>query len=203
MNENKLTYIIYKHTDPNGKGYVGYTSLSLKERAGSSGINYIQDNGLFAKAIQEYGWDNFKHEILLTVSTKEMAMKAEEAMIIGYNTMWPNGYNNCIGYKHTAEHNNKISKARKGKYSGENAPMFGKHLSEETRRKLSISNRKPHLSARGRTPWNKGLHQTEETKAKRSLIMKQKHWFNNGEISVFQETCPDGFQSGRLSKKKK
>ena len=89
MSENKI-WKIYKHTAPNGMAYIGQTITSLETRSGrKSGCNY-RSQERFYSAIQEFGWDNFKHEILLTVGTKEMANKAEEAMIVGYNTQWTN-----------------------------------------------------------------------------------------------------------------
>ena len=42
---------------------------------------------------------------------------------------------------------------------GENNPNFGKHLSEETRRKIG-------KSKQGKPAWNKGIPRSEETKAK-------------------------------------
>lgn len=45
------------------------------------------------------------------------------------------------GRKFTEDHRRKLSEARKGKYSGENSPMYGKHHNEESRKKMS-ENRK-------------------------------------------------------------
>lgn len=54
--------------------------------------------------------------------------------------------------------------------------MKGKHLSDETRKKLSESRLGKHFpklseSMKGRTPWNTGKHLDEDTKTK---IMKSK-----------------------------
>lgn len=45
----------------------------------------------------------------------------------------------------------------------------GKHHSEETRKKMSESNK-------GKSPWNKGKHYSEETRKKLSDAFKGKHW---------------------------
>lgn len=68
----------------------------------------------------------------------------------------------------------------------------GKKRSEQTKHKMSIK-------AKGRTAWNKGIKCSEEVKNKiiQSKVKKQKHWYTNGEINVYAETCPDGFAKGR------
>ena len=51
---------------------------------------------------------------------------------------------------HTKEGNVKISEKAKERYKDKkNHPMFGRHQSEETKRKIS-------LAKKGRIPWNKG-----------------------------------------------
>lgn len=52
-----------------------------------------------------------------------------------------------------------ISKALKGKYVGENSPVFGRHHTEEAKAK----NRDAHV---GKIPWMKGKRHTEEAKQK-------------------------------------
>ena len=68
--------------------------------------------------------------------------------------------------------------------NGENNPMFGKHHSAEARKKMSEA--------------NKGKHPSEETRTKLSEAIKCKHWYNNGVICVRAKTCPEGFVPGRL-----
>ena len=51
---------------------------------------------------------------------------------------------------------------------GKNNPMYGKHLSEEAKRKLSEANK-------GNQAF-KGRHHSEETKRKLSEVTKGKHW---------------------------
>ena len=90
----------------------------------------------------------------------------------------------------------KISKTLKGKYKGENNPLYGRHLSEERRKKMSEA--------------RKGHSVTEETRKKISVAksefnkthgivppsQKGKRWFTNGEINVKAEDCPVGFTPG-------
>ena len=74
-----------------------------------------------------------------------------------------------------------------GKPSG----MKGKHLSEETRKKMSES--------------HKSKHHSEESRKKISDTLKGKnswtngtYWFNNGVKSIRAKTCPKGFVKGRI-----
>ena len=62
MSENNRKYIVYKHTTPSNKVYIGITFRNPIIRW-SSGRGYI-NNKHFFRAILKYGWDNIKHEIL-------------------------------------------------------------------------------------------------------------------------------------------
>lgn len=59
---------------------------------------------------------------------------------------------------------------------GENNSMYGKHHTEETKKKQS------------------------EVKKGEKNPMYGSHWFNNGEINKFCRECPDGFVKGRIRK---
>lgn len=65
------------------------------------------------------------------------------------------------------EANKKRSYTMKGKYVGEKNPMYGKHHTEETKKKQSDAQN-------GEKNHNWGKHHTEETKAKQSAAMKGK-----------------------------
>ena len=77
--------------------------------------------------------------------------------------------------KHLSEETRqKLSEAQKG----ENNPLFGKHHSAETRKKMSEAQK-------GKNHWIKGTN-----------------WYNNGVTSILAKTCPEGFVKGRLNKGK-
>ena len=75
-------YIVYKHTSPNGKSYIGITSQTTSERWGVNGSRYLKENSYFANAIRKYGWDNFSHDILASGKTKKEAIELERNLIL-------------------------------------------------------------------------------------------------------------------------
>lgn len=124
-------YIIYKHTSPSGKCYIGQTCETMEHRAGSSGNRYL-DAPMFNNAIKKYGWDNFKHKVILHNLTKEEADFYERRFIkyykeIGLSYNVADGGEGGSGAK-SIETRLKISIAHKGKT-----------CSEEARKKMSES----------------------------------------------------------------
>lgn len=121
MQENN--YVVYKHTSPSNKVYIGITSRNPEKRWGKNGNKYLRHKH-FYNAIQKYGWDNFKHEILFENLTKEEACQKEIELIafyksndrsFGYNqsTGGESGHAGCIGRKYSKEERLKIAKATK------------------------------------------------------------------------------------------
>ncbi len=82
---------IYSYTSPSNKKYIGQTSRSLKERAGKDGSNYCNST-IFFRAIQKYGFCNFRFEILEEVELTNIDER-ETYYIEYFNTVQPNGYN--------------------------------------------------------------------------------------------------------------
>ena len=124
-------YFVYKHENKiNGKCYIGITCQKPEQRW-RKGKGY--KNGHFKNAIDKYGWDNFEHIILYENLTKEEACKKEYELIKKYDTTNPlKGYNSCdgggvtVGYHHTKESKEKMSKTKIGMYKGDKNPMYGK-----------------------------------------------------------------------------
>lgn len=138
-------YIVYKHTAPNKKCYIGVTCNDIEKRA-NKGRNY-RCNKHFYNAIQKYGWDNIKHEVLIDGLTKQEAESLEIKIIAYYDSANPKkGYNISPGGGLAAESTRrKMSEnARKRcngetfyRGAGENNPFYGRTHSAETRKKLS------------------------------------------------------------------
>ena len=215
-------YVVYKHTTPNGKVYIGITGQKPEKRW-RNGSHY-KENEHFYRAILKYGWENIKHEIVCTGLNKWQACRVEQSLIKYFDsTNQDKGYNHSIGGECGAlgvhpsdETRRKISKANKGKHrspetrrkisearKGRPSPWKGKHLSTDTRRKLSEShkganhpNYGKHRSAETRrkiSEANKGRHYTAETRQKMSESLKRTY-LNNPEL----RQKLSGSQKGRI-----
>lgn len=146
-------YTIYRHIAPNGKSYVGVTRQSNLNRRWMSGHGYASCP-LFNNAIQKYGWDSFKHEILEDQVPIENINEKEKYWIHFYQSNNRDfGYNIEDGghsYRSFSEETRKkISEAIKGKSKSELCKQklrelnLGKHLSDETKKKVAESHYKP------------------------------------------------------------
>lgn len=158
-------YTVYVHICPNGKRYYGTTREQNPKIRWKNGRNY-KSNKYFTEATEKYGWNNIEHLIIARGLTQDEAYWLEEELIKEFDTTNPDkGYNiskggksGFNGVKHTLEAKKKISEAKIGKQlsedhkkklsenhwdnSGENHPMYGKHHTEETRKKQSEANAK-------------------------------------------------------------
>ena len=165
-------FVIYKHTSPNGKVYIGLTGRKDINLRWCNGLGY-SGNKYFTNAIKKYGWENFQHEIIKTDLTFDEACEWEIKLIAEYKSNNPKfgynlssgGYNGHLGVHHTEETKRKISTSNIGKvrsvetrkrisegHKGLPSVMKGKHHSDETKQKISMA--------------NTGHRHTEETKRK-------------------------------------
>ena len=152
---NNKHYSVYKHTTPNNKVYIGITGRSI-ERRWQGGKNY-KSSTYFYNAINKYGWDNIKHEILYINLSKEEAEKIEIELIAKYKSN-----NNKYGYNiQTGGHLPKMSEATKKKIScalkGKKYKKRRNHTQEE---KQQISNK-----LKGRISPMKGKHWSIEQRS--------------------------------------
>lgn len=88
-----VSYILYKHTFPNGKVYYGITKQGAEKRW-RSGKGY-DENQVVRKAIDKYGWDNIKHEVIMDGLTCEEAQEEEIKAIASEGI--ENTYNCTLG----------------------------------------------------------------------------------------------------------
>lgn len=90
-------WIVYMHTTPNGKRYIGITGRSVKARWKNKGYGYF-NHCYFWNAIQKYGWENIKHEILFENLTEQEAKNKEIELICFYKSNLKEfGYNQTLG----------------------------------------------------------------------------------------------------------
>jgi group I intron endonuclease len=167
-----MSYSVYKHTSPHGKVYIGITSM-LPRRRWQYGWGY-QQNTHFFSAIKKYGWENFSHEILFSSLTKEEAEAKEIELIAKFDSTNPQkGYNLDLGGSSPGRMSEVTRKKISESTKGENSANYGKHHSEEAKRKMSIAAKKrPPMSdetrrkigdaARGEKHWSYGKSFGEE-----------------------------------------
>lgn len=124
-------YLVYKHTTPNGKVYIGQTKVGANGRW-KNGKGYTTNKvGFFYKAIEKYGWENIEHVILADGLSKEEADEIEKELIARYNaTDRRYGYNctsgGSSGYKYTKAAKGKISDGLKKHYKEYGKPDSAK-----------------------------------------------------------------------------
>jgi group I intron endonuclease len=196
--------IIYKVTNSiNDKIYVGKTTKSLEERM-KHHFCHKKSNTVFHRAINKYGKESFKYEVLERCKIAEELSEREKYWIKYYNSILPNGYNMTVGGEGTQEYilnearkkiNKIISQKLKEKYKNGFSPkgMKGKHHTIEARQKMSLAQKnkprrwssedKKRISEqqKGRIPWNKNLTKETDERIKKSSEKINK--FNNPEFA--------------------
>ena len=123
---------VYVHTFPNNKKYFGITCRDDPNIRWQNGKGYGKDGQpVMYNAIQKYGWDNVKHEILFSGLSKKEAESKERELIALYKTNCKRygclyGYNmtdggeGTLGHKVSKESKKKMSEVKIGKYKGKN-----------------------------------------------------------------------------------
>lgn len=141
MGESK-TYIIYKHTSPSGKVYIGQTN-QIPELRFKNGEGY-KSSKKFYNAILKYEWENFKHEILFTNLNKISADCIEIDLIyrykqIGISYNIANGGEGRTREYDTLETRQKMSISQYKRFRNSVHPSKGRHHSKEAKMKMSIA----------------------------------------------------------------
>lgn len=150
------TYCVYKHTSPSGKYYIGITRRDVNKRW-RDGKNYLRVNSqgeymhkAFAAAILKYGWDHFRHEVLITGLGEQTAKNIERDFIafakkanLSYNLT--DGGDGCKGLECTQVTRERLRLASTGRRHSDAAKQLmreralGRKMSEETKQKISAS----------------------------------------------------------------
>lgn len=160
--ERKWT--IYMYTFPSGKRYIGKTCQTLKQRQGSVELISYKTCPVVWKAIQKYGTENIKQDILFeNYMSTEHAARLEMLCIAlfktncnryrnpeyGYNVT--DGGEGSVGFHHSEETKRRLSELHKGKKASDKTkqklskarnkridqPFAGKQHSDETKKKIS------------------------------------------------------------------
>lgn len=156
-------FCVYKHTAPNGKVYIGITGRNPLTRWNHG--NGYRGNPHFWNAICKYGWDNIRHEVLMSGLSKEEAERCEIVLIKSHDSTNPaRGYNKstgggcCTGHtwkltegqrKNQSEAQKKLHAAGRGNVfknqRGSNNAFYGHHHTADARKKISDSQYNPVL----------------------------------------------------------
>ena len=142
------SFVVYKHTTPSGKVYIGITKQSPTKRW-KNGQGY-EGCTAFYRAVQKYGWTEIKHEIVASGLDKESACLMEQELIKKYDSTNPErGYNLTSGGEHyepTDEWRMAASESHKEYYEQHpeareriSEQQKGRKLSKETRQRQSES----------------------------------------------------------------
>ena len=81
---NPDLYLVYMHTTPDGKKYIGITR-NLPNTRWNEGTGY-ESQKKFYRAIQAHGWNNITHQIIAAGLTEIDAKALETELIRKYNT---------------------------------------------------------------------------------------------------------------------
>ncbi len=194
----------------NGKQYVGQANdFERRESEWKWGDTYT--GGIIDKAKMKYGVENFKSEILKECQTQDELNFWEQYYIKELNTKYPNGYNltdgggGMSGFKHSEEHNKKMSKVLKGRHLSEKTEYKkGYIMSQEIKNKISESKKGQEPWNKGTKgimkAWNKGVPMSEEQKVKISKKVYQ-YTLDGKLVKVWDSTCEcgrNGFSQGHI-----
>lgn len=134
----------------NGKIYIGQTTRNIAVRFAE---HCRKSKTVIDKAIKSVGKENFTVIEICQAETVEKLNELERYYIKKYNAMNPEyGYNLCdggdntCGYHHRKESREKMSKSRMGIFVGEKNPFYGKHHTNETKKRLSELHSGKHLT---------------------------------------------------------
>lgn len=167
-----MSYVVYKHTTPNNKVYIGITCRNPIIRW-QNGVGY-RNNKHFYNAIKKYGWNNIKHEILFTGLTQEEACKKEIELISKYDST-----NQLKGFNISTGGDKRTSHFK---------------LDEIARKKIS-------QSKVGKQTWNKGKAWGENIKEKIMLSHKERKKVICNETGIIYESIRDAARKTNINKK--
>lgn len=120
----------------NGKMYIGQTKQGYRKRF-TQHKSPTDGSPLLRKAIAKYGRDNFTCELLDVAYNREDANAKEMAWIGALKTYKKeNGYNLSMGGAFGNFNEDTLAKMSES-HKGKNNHFYGKHHSEESRRRMS------------------------------------------------------------------
>ena len=195
-----MMYCIYQIINKiNGNRYIG--QHKYEDESNPMG-KYKGSGVLLHRAYKKYGIENFETEILY----KRVRDKATiDAMEIWAIEKYKPEYNIAKGGSGGDIYHQLDDEGKKRMTgSGENNPFYGKHHSDESKKKIAEAHKGMKMPTRSEehrrhiSESNKGKHRSDETKRKISDAKKGKHWYTNGTNNVCTSECPIGYKPGRV-----
>jgi len=144
---NKKEFLVYVITNKiNSLKYVGITTQGLKERFSAHVRSSKKPNPktFIARAINKYGRENFKIELLdSSASNSEELVSLESSYIISLNTLSPNGYNLIVKRNDSYEWSDCAKKQLSEKWNNFLETPEGQARMKEMRTKIRNGQRTP------------------------------------------------------------
>ena len=166
FNPSEKNYSVYVHVFPNGKLYIGSTRQKPIYRWRRGGG--YRNCKTMIDAINEFGWDNIQHIVLIDGLDQATAMIMEQELIKKYRSQNPEcGYNTRNGGQYFNDHSEKFVEALRNRMIG-NTYSAGRKMSDSHREALSKANKGHHRPSSFR-----GKQHTDETKRLLSKIRKR------------------------------
>ena len=188
-------FIVYKHTSPSNKVYIGITNQKVNRRF-RKGKGY-SNNKHFFNAIEKYGWDNFQHEILFENFTKEEAKLMEQCYIALYNSYDSDkGYNNSLGgegtygFKPSSKTRKKLSEIHKKNWED---PKYREKMKERNKKMWENPERKEKQKEASKKMW-------ENPEYRKNMSIKSKERWGNPE---YQEKMKKANEIAKMKRSKK
>lgn len=176
-----MIYTVYKIINTlNNRYYIGVHKTT------NPNDSYYGSGLVIKEAIKKHGKENFIKEILFTFENKEDAYNKEKELVNSETLKDPLIYNVQVGGVPTIDWTKDRKEIFSKNMSGKNHPLFGKHHTEDTKKKISesgkgrkhsketldkivatrLQNKKPNPK--------KGKPLTEEDKLKKSIAAKNR-----------------------------
>lgn len=133
-----MSYAVYRHTCPDGKVYIGAT-MQKPTRRWHGGCAY-KSNKAFYAAIQLWGWDQIRHEVLAEGLPEKTAHTLEAQLIQEHRSTDPRyGFNRAAGattkgLRPSDEARRNISRGLTGKTKGQpHTKEHAEHIAQALR----------------------------------------------------------------------